>query len=88
MQVADQLLVGLGLVQQALLAILPGLRLQRQQFNDRLAGDISLRHHDMHWHGFTIEAPEPCVIPQGSEFVASGSIERMLEQQRLGKTVG
>ena len=34
-QVADQLLVGLRLVDQALFAVLPGLLLQRQQLDDR-----------------------------------------------------
>jgi hypothetical protein len=37
-QVADQLLVGLRLVDQALLAVLARLRLQRQQLDDDFAG--------------------------------------------------
>ena len=47
-QVADQFLVGLGLVDQALFAVLPGLRLQRQQLDDDLARPVGLRHHHMH----------------------------------------
>ena len=53
-QVADQLLVGLGLVDQALLAVLPRLRFQRQQFDDALAGLVGLRDDHVNRHGLAM----------------------------------
>ena len=70
-QVADEFLVGLGLVDQALLAVLPSLLLQRQQLNNDFIRRLGLRHHHVHllaspWFGETLE---PGVVTQGREFV-------------------
>ena len=42
-EVADQFLVGLRLVEQALFAVLPHLLLQRRHLDDQLAGLVALR---------------------------------------------
>ena len=74
-EVADQLLVGLRLVDQPLFAILPGLRLQRQQFDDDLARPVGLRHHHVHRHRLAVVlAQQPGVVAQRGELVAAARL--------------
>ena len=83
-QVANQLLVGLGLIQQAFLPILLGLRLERQHFNDEFAGPVGLGqdHVDRHRLALVL-AQQPGVVTQRRELVAGGSLQRVLQQLRL-----
>ena len=88
-QVADQLLVGLGLVDQPLLAVLLGLRLQRQHFDDELAGPVGLRHDHVHRQRLAVVlAHQPGVVAQGRELVAGRAFQRVLQQLRLVKQWG
>ena len=87
-QVADQLLVGLRLVSQALLALLPGLLLQRQQLDNRLARRVGLRHHHMHRQRLLAQPPEPGVVAQHGKFITAGAVQRMRQELRLGKALG
>ena len=87
-QIADQLLVGLGLVHQALFAVLLGLLLQGQQLDNHLAGNICLGHHHMHRKRLGVGTFEPGVIAQGRKLVAAGAFERVAQDLRLGKAFG
>ncbi|MCY1532680.1 hypothetical protein D9M68_679630 [compost metagenome] len=78
-EVANELLVGLGLVDQALLALLSGLLLQRQQLHHYLTLALGLGHHHMHRQGFMAHALEPGVVAQGGKFVAPGATECVLQ---------
>ncbi|MDT4841046.1 hypothetical protein FQZ97_748870 [compost metagenome] len=86
-KVADQLLVGLRLVDQALFALLPGLLFQRQQLDDDLPGGFGLRHHHVHGQWFVRRPPEPSVVTQCGELVATGAAQRALQQGGLGEAV-
>jgi len=86
-QIANQLLVGLGLLGQALLAVLLDLLLKRQQLDNRLACCIGLRHHHMHRHRFAVQRPEPGVVTQRRKLVAASALQRVLQYVRLGKAV-
>ena len=87
-QIADQLFVGLGLVHQALFAVLLGLLLQWQQLDNDLAGNICLGHHHVHRKRLGVGAFEPGVIAQGRKLVAAGAFERVAQDVRLGKAFG
>ena len=88
-QVADQLLVGLRLVDQPLLPVLLGLGLQRQHFDDELSGPVGLGQDHMDRRRLAVVlAQEPCVIAKGGELVAGRPFERVLQQLRLREALG
>ena len=87
-QVADQLLVGLRLVDQAFFAVLFDLLLQRQQFHNNLARVFGLRHDHVHGHRLVVQAFEPGVVTQGRKLVAARPFQRRTQELGLGKTLG
>ena len=87
-QIAYQLLVGLRLVGQPFLAVLPCLLLLRQQLHHDFPGQFGLRHDHMHRNRVVVQALEPGVVPQGSELVDACTLQRSLEGKRLTETVG
>ncbi|MNV24276.1 hypothetical protein D3C71_1153340 [compost metagenome] len=87
-QVADQLLVGLGLVQQALLAVLAGLLLQRPQLHQDFADLLRIGHAHMHGHRVLVLALEAGFIPQGREVLAPRARQCGLQQGGVGEEGG
>ena len=88
-QVADQFLVGLRLVDQALFPVLLGLGLQRQHFDDELAGPVGLGQDHMDRDRLAgVLAQEPGVVAQRRKLVAGRSFERVLQQLRLREALG
>ena len=86
-QISHQLLVGLRLLCQALFAVLPGLLLHRQQFNNELSGVFGLRNDHVHRQGLTVEPLDPGVVAQRSKLVAADAAERTQEVRWLGQIV-
>ena len=84
-EVADQLLVRLGLFQQALLAVLAHLLLQRPKLHQHLAARVGRGHVHMHGHRVLVQAPEAGFIAQGSKVVAAGAGQRRLQEGGIGK---
>jgi hypothetical protein len=84
-QVADQLLVRLRLLQQAVFAVLSRLLLQRPQLHDQLIA-LPWRHVHMHRQGLLVQALEACLVAQGLEVLAARPGERCLQQGGFGKT--
>ena len=66
-QVSDQLLVGQGLIDDPLLAVLFGLLLQGQQLHKDLALCVGRGQNDMHRHVLRSSAFDRCIKPQGRE---------------------
>ncbi|OQC07100.1 MAG: hypothetical protein BWX79_01948 [Alphaproteobacteria bacterium ADurb.Bin100] len=86
-QVADQLLVGLRLVDQALLAVLTRLRLQRQHFDDDFARALGLGHDHMHRQGFALLPKQHRVVAQRGKFIVVGTGQRTGQHLRLREAV-
>jgi hypothetical protein len=86
-EVADEFLVGLGLVDQPLFALLARLLLQWQQFHDHFAWVVGLCHHHMHRQGVVVQALEPGVVAQRGKLVATGALQGVFQQGRLGEAV-
>jgi hypothetical protein len=87
-QVADQLLVGLGLVDEALLALLAGLLLQRQQLHHHFTGQVALGQHHVHRQRFVVQPLEVGVVADHGVFVAHRPLQGVLQQLGGGEPVG
>ena len=87
-QVADQLLVGLGLVAQALFAVLAGLLLQRPQLYQDFAHLFSIGHIDMHGHRVLVQAFQAGLVAQRGKVFAPGARQGGLQQCGVGEEGG
>ena len=78
-EVVEQLLVGLGLVGQALLALLARLQFQRQQLDDEFAIALGLRHDHVHRQQLAALALEQGVEAQRGELVLARADQRLAQ---------
>jgi len=85
-QVADQLLVELGLLQQALLALLAGLLLYRQEFNDDLFRPVCRGNHHMHRQALGMVQTAQCgLVAQHCKLVTAQALQSIAQRHRVDK---
>ncbi len=87
-QVADQLLVHLRLLQQALLTLLPGLLLHRQELDDHLIAAIGRGNDHMYRQVFRVVlAAQRSLVAQCGEFVGLHPLQRLSQGLCVHKVV-
>ena len=84
-EVADQLHVGLRLLEQASLALHARLLLQRQQLDQAAAGLVGWRDQQPHMQRLVVRATQQVVQPDQRELVVAGAGQGVLQQLGRGQ---
>ena len=85
-QIADQLLIGLRLLQQALFALLSGLLLHWQQFDNHLVRTVRGGNDDVHRQMLgVVQAAQCSLIAQGRKLVVTHALQRVEQGAGIDK---
>ena len=87
-QVADQLLVRLGLLDQPLLAVLAHLLLQRRHLQQHMARAFGNRHDHLHGNRLLRLAAQAGLETQGRVVLHARPIHGLVQQRGVGKMLG